>query len=100
VTKEYFQLNPDGHISPKPDFTRNTNQNLNLFNIDAVYTWQFAPGSFVYIVYKNAIFDFDNLVRSDYFKNIDRTFSAPQNNNLSLKVNFFLDYLKFRKKSS
>lgn len=99
VTKEYFVLNPDGHISPKPDFTGNTNQNLNLFNIDAVYTWQFAPGSFVYIVYKNAIVDFDNLVRPDYFKNINRTFNAPQNNNLSLKVNFFLDYLRFMKKA-
>ncbi|MEO5647175.1 MAG: DUF5916 domain-containing protein, partial [Chitinophagaceae bacterium] len=97
-TKEYYLLNPDGHISHHPNFTKNTNQNFNAFNIDAVYTWQFAPGSFVNVVYKNAIYAFDDVVNSDYFKNIDKTFSAPQNNNLSLKVIYYLDYLKLRKK--
>ena len=65
-----------------------------------VYTWQFAPGSFINIVWKNAIVDFDGHVQKNYFKNLDRTMQADENNNISLKVIYFLDYLQLKKKKS
>ncbi|MBA3674647.1 MAG: hypothetical protein H0W75_06760 [Chitinophagaceae bacterium] len=63
-----------------------------------VYTWQFAPGSFVNIVYKNAIYEGNQDIDSNYFKNFNNTISSSQNNNLSLKIIYYLDYLQLKKK--
>lgn len=95
--KEFFQLQPNGKLQAFPGFNGDVNQNLNLFNIDMVYTWQFAPGSFINIVWKNSIQQFSRLVEPDYFKNFGNTLEADQNNNLSLKVIYFLDYLDIKK---
>jgi len=72
-------------------------QNYNNFYINAVYTWQFAPGSFLNIVWKDESSTFNRDIDYHYFKNFDRTLGSPQNNNLSVKVIYFLDYLDLKK---
>jgi hypothetical protein len=99
--QQLFDLQTDGTLLP----TTHTdiviaNQNFNFFNIDAVYTVQFAPGSFINIVWKNAIFTSDDAVKHAYFKNFSRTLNAPQNNNMSVKVLYYLDYLHIKKEVS
>jgi hypothetical protein len=64
------------------------------------YTWEFAPGSFLNIVWKNATYMANDLVRDGYLKNFTNTLQSDQNNNLSVKVIYFLDYLKLQKKHS
>lgn len=97
--KQLYDLNRDGTLSPTKHTTvEMTHQNFNIFNIDAVYTWQFAPGSFINIVWKDESSLFDRNIHQGYFKNFDRTVAAPQNNNLSIKVIYFLDYLNLKKK--
>jgi Domain of unknown function (DUF5916) len=55
--KEFFTLQQsDGKLSPYPSLSQNVDQNVNYFNIDMVYTWQFARGSFLNIVWKDAIY--------------------------------------------
>jgi Domain of unknown function (DUF5916) len=95
---EFYNLNTEGNLVPNSSFTKNVNQNFNAFNVDLVYTWQFAPGSFINIVWKDAVYDSNQEVQRSYFKNFGQTMEAPQNNNLSLKVIYFLDYLDFKKK--
>lgn len=97
---KFFTLMQNGDLADNNTFTTNENQNVNYFNIDMTYTWEFAPGSFLNIVWKNAIVDYENLIVKDYFKNIVNTIDTAQNNNLSLKVIYFLDYqhLKNHKK--
>ena len=95
--KELYDLQKDGSLKSTAHVTEPLkNQNFNAFNIDAVYTLQFAPGSFINVVWKNAIYTSDNAIDS-YFKNVSNTLSSPQNNNLSLKVIYFLDYLDLKK---
>jgi hypothetical protein len=84
-------------LASAPDFTGNADRNVNFFNIDMVYTWQFAPGSFLNLVWKNAITDYGTEVVEGYLKNFGNVLSADQNNNISLKVIYFLDYLQIRK---
>ncbi len=96
--KEFFALTTDGALSPHAKLTDNLNRNVNFFNIDMVYTWQFAPGSFLNAVWKNATFNSSNIVDNSYFDNLQNTLQADQNNNLSLKVIYFLDYLQLKKK--
>ena len=98
--QQLYDLQPGGRLLPT---THNSiipeDQNFNIINIDAVYTWQFAPGSFVNIVWKDQCLLFDGNASYNYFKNFNQTFSEPQNNNLSLKIIYYLDYLDFRKRS-
>ena len=98
--KEYFTLQSNGQLAPNPSFVDDKDQNVNFFNVDMVYTWQFAPGSFINVVWKNAVFDYTNVVEKSYFKNFGTTMEADQNNNISLKVIYFLDYLQLRKKKN
>jgi hypothetical protein len=96
--KEFFTLQNNGKLKPNSSFNLNRNQNVNFFNIDMVYTWQFGPGSFINIVWKNAVFDYDNVIERNYFKNLSNTVGSDQNNNLSVKVIYFLDYLQLKKR--
>ena len=95
--KEFFTLQQNGELEKNPTFSENVNQNANFFNIDMVYTWEFAPGSFLNIVWKDASFTYTNIIENGYFKNLGNTVESDQNNNLSLKVIYFLDYLDFKK---
>ena len=94
--KEFYLLQHDGSLLANANFRPNVNQNVNFFNIDMVYTWQFAPGSFLNIVWKNAAQNYSDEVEKQYFKNLSNTVSQNNNNNFSLKVIYFLDYLKFK----
>jgi hypothetical protein len=93
--KTYFDLNDDGSLRPKPGY-EGTNRNVNYFNVDMVYTWQFAPGSFLNVVWKNATYHNSDLIDVHYFQNLHSTLQADQNNNVSLKVIYFLDYLRVK----
>jgi hypothetical protein len=96
--KEYFTLLQNGDLGKNNTYTGNANNNYNAFNIDAVFTWEFAPGSFINIVWKNAAYTSDNDVSLKYFADVNQTLKSPQDNNLSLKVLFFIDYLKLKQK--
>lgn len=96
--KQLYDLQPDGNLSPTVhNNVLLANQNINYFNIDAVYTLEFAPGSFINIAWKEQSVLGDEDTRYTYFKNFDRTISSPQNNNLSVKIIYYFDYLNLKK---
>ena len=96
----YYTLMSNGHLSSPVNIDFNADDNVNFFNIDLLYTWQFAPGSFIYLSWKNAETKEDQLVHDGYKNNLNNTFSIPatQNNTLSLRVIYFLDYLLLKRK--
>jgi len=57
-----------------------------------VFTWIFAPGSSLNLVWKNEITSEKENVAGNYFSNFDATFKEPQMNNISLKVLYYIDY--------
>jgi hypothetical protein len=97
---QFFNLGNDGYLQPNAVFTGDANQNYDAFTMDMVYSWEFAPGSFLNVVWKNSAYDdLNNNTRMNYFKNLDATVSqVNHDNNLSLKVLYYLDYNKLRKK--
>ncbi|WP_242916291.1 DUF5916 domain-containing protein [Pontibacter liquoris] len=70
--------------------------NLNLFNIDLVYSWRFAPGSELRVVWKNAIQDSKTELVPRYLENMSHTLQAPQSNNFSVKLLYFIDYIALK----
>lgn len=95
--KSFYALQSDGRLEPVNDYTENADQNVNFFNVDMVYTWQFAPGSFLNVVWKDAAFTSEDRLESKYFRNLNGILDTFHNNNLSLKVIYFLDYLQLKK---
>ena len=103
--KEFFVLDVYGDLQrPASPFTGNVNQNYNFVSMDMVYTWQFAQGSFVNIVWKNINENFQRDFEKDYFNNFSKTIgrngynNLTQFNSLSVKVIYFLDYLTMKNK--
>jgi hypothetical protein len=94
--KEFYLLQRDGSLLLHNNFHPDGDQNVNYFNIDMVYTWEFAPGSFLNLVWKDAAQNSTNKIQKQYFKNMGNTISGESDNNFSLKVIYFLDYLKLK----
>jgi hypothetical protein len=80
-------------------YQRNRDNTYNAFNIDAVYSWWFAPGSQLSVVWKNAGTTYlqANEATPQFFDNFNNTINTPHNNSLSVKVLYYLDYLALRR---
>ncbi len=94
----FYKLTERGYLENYAGYTKNKNRSYNVFNVDMVYTWQFAPGSEFSIAWKDSSSENDSDIRKNYGRNFDHIINSPQNNNLSLKVLYYLDYLQLRKK--
>lgn len=81
---------------PAPD----VNANINVFNLDAFFTWDFRLGSKLIIGYKNWLNNgsIDGSAYKYYLKNLGRSFSVSHGNELTLKLIYFLDYNQLKKK--
>ena len=87
----YGDLDEDGYIIPDDSFTGNADFNFNAFNTDLIFTWQFAPGSFMNVVYKNALQRDEQDIRYSYFDNLKTVFDESQQNTITMKLIYFLD---------
>jgi hypothetical protein len=97
--KEFFLLNTAGGLSGYTGAAlKGTDRNYNVFNVDLIYTWQFAPGSELSVTYKNVAERNDSFYTRRYSRNLDDIITGPQNNSLSVKMLYYVDYLDLRKK--
>jgi hypothetical protein len=96
--RKYFALNTDGSLT-EASFEQNKDINFNTFNVDMVFSWWFAPGSEVSLVWKNAIATDGTDYIPGYLGNLNQTLQSPQNNSISIKVLYYLDVLNFKGKS-
>ncbi len=96
----FFLLKNDGlrKLSEKNLKDYNPNTNFNLWNFDLSYDWEFAPGSKITFLYRNNIFNENNLSGISYYKSTKDLFQNPINHQLSLRINYFIDYNLFIKK--
>jgi hypothetical protein len=96
--KEFFALANDGNLNPATGVDNNFDVNFNTFNVDMNYTWQFAPGSELTVTWKEAALASDNQIIKGYDNNFNHIFNTPQNNSLSFKVLYYIDYLQLKRK--
>ncbi len=93
---QYYLLNRDGTLNDYPDFADQADINYNAFNIDLVYTWQFAPGSEMSLVWKNQILSETDEVINSFRENLNQTFSELGKNSISIRVLYYLDYQQIK----
>jgi len=94
----YGDLDEEGYIIPDPNFTENADFNFNAFNTDLIFTWQFAPGGFMNIVYKNNLQRDEQVIRTSYFNNLNTVFEQGQRNTLTFKLVYFFDVVSSYKR--
>jgi hypothetical protein len=96
IYSRYQLLKEDGTLVNSNYSASSHDVNFNAFNIDLVYVWNFAPGSEMTIVWKNAILQNDEDIYLKYFNNLRNTLESPQLNSISIKLLYYLDYLNVR----
>lgn len=62
------------------------------------YIWNFAPGSEISVVWKNAIIKSEDEIINNYFDNIQNTIESPASNSFSIKILYHIDYQRLKKK--
>lgn len=92
----YYNLEKNGDLTQYA-YQNSHDVNFNAFNIDVVFFWQFAPGSELNIVYKNAVLKREAVINYDYYYNFRGSLNSPQNNSVSIKVLYYIDYLSIKK---
>lgn len=93
----YYLLQDNGKVSPTDLYEEDKNFNFNSFNIDLVFNWQFAPGSYLSIIWKNALLEEDQRIAYNYFKNMSHLLNYPQLNTLTLKLIYYFDYQSIKR---
>ena len=96
----FHTLLEDGTLGTT-DYNDFNDRSFNAFNVDMIYRWRFAPGSDIFLIWKNSISDYSDeeaFIQYDYAKSVNRLGEFPQTNSLSLKIIYFLDYLSLVRK--
>lgn len=98
---QYYNLTENGLLQPTNNFTENSNSDFNAWNLDLSYSWWFAPGSQLSILYRNNAALLENEFKKDLASNVSSVLSRDQLNHIfSISVRYFIDYnsLKPKKK--
>jgi len=101
INHSFHNLSQDGYLSPT-DYTEFKDRSFSSFNIDMVYRWRFKPGSDIFVVWKNNIQGEDsdpniNYQNLSYGDELNRLGNFVQNNSLSIRVVYFLDYAQLNR---
>jgi hypothetical protein len=101
--KNYYELGVKGELDATTykgiDATNASfhNTNFNLFNIDANFTWRFAPGSDLILNWKQNISNRNSDLLRGYFFNAAQLYDNPLQNSFSMKLIYFLDWRNIQK---
>lgn len=89
---EFFTLQDDGYLTPNPSYNLNKNRNFNSWNLDLSYSWWFAPGSQMIILYRNYALEETNQIEKDLSDNLTNVFNSNLTNIFSVSVRYYIDY--------
>ena len=100
IYKEFFNVDQNGKLIDR-DFLIGRNEDVNIFNVDAFFTWDFRLGSRLILGWKNWLGDneyVDGYRYTSYAHNLSETLNLRHANEITLKFIYFLDYNQLRKK--
>lgn len=89
--REFFTLNDDGYLDAAT-YTGNQNSNFSTWNMDLNYSWWFAPGSQVSVLYRNNSSAFTREIDRDFNTNFSNIFKDNLNHVFSISIRYFIDY--------
>jgi hypothetical protein len=95
---KFFTLQDNGYLANNDTYSLNKNRNFNSWNFDLSYSWWFAPGSELSILYRNYSLERSNAVERNFSSNLKNVFNSNMTNILSVSVRYFIDYNTIKNK--
>jgi len=93
--EEMFELRKDGSLSPT-NLPMQENLNFNTVNLDLRFSWWYAPGSELVVLYRYVVAATSDAYKADYLQNFENALNSPTQNQFSLRLTYFLDYNKVK----
>jgi len=96
-------LQLDGSLSSIDIYNQDQDINFNTFNVDLSFSWNFASGSYLDIMWKNQIYSSDvipdYLMFPSFSKNFSNLFDNPQTNTISFRLIYYLDWQNMKRRT-
>jgi len=98
VYQSYHELGLNGELE-NTEYVGEKDFVGSFFNVDLNFNWRFSPGSDLFINWKNSIFGSENsdLHKQTYFNSYANFNDYVQQNSLSIRLVYYLDYLNVKK---
>jgi len=98
-----YNLGDDGRIVENPDLPKaaleeNPDVNFSTWNVDLNYVWQFAPGSFLTVLYRQQLFQNNDNTSLDYINSLSNLFNEGLQHTVSVRLQYFIDVNEFKNK--
>ncbi|MEZ4853570.1 DUF5916 domain-containing protein [Flavobacterium sp.] len=87
----FFALEDNGTLTAT-NYTGNKNSNFSTWNLDLSYSWWFAPGSQISVLYRNNANTFSREINRDFGKNFNTLLTDNLNHVFSISVRYYIDY--------
>ena len=87
-----YTLNENGTFNETTSYTNNRNSNFSTWNLDLTYSWWFAPGSQLSVLYRNNAGTFTREINRDFGSNFNTLIGDNLNHVFSVSVRYFIDY--------
>jgi hypothetical protein len=96
--KNFFALTDNGSLTDFSGYTTNKNSSFTSWNVDLSYSWWFAPGSQISVLYRNNAANFEREINNDFGRNVTNLLNNDAlNHTFSISVKYFIDYNQAKK---
>lgn len=97
--KNTLSLLQNGRLADFAGYTDNKNSSFYSWNADLSYSWWFAPGSQVSVLYRNNAGGFDRNINKEFTENITNLLNNDALSHVfSISVRYFIDYNQVKNK--
>ncbi|MBC7747373.1 MAG: hydrolase, partial [Methylotenera sp.] len=97
--KNALSLEQNGRLADFTGYTANKNSSFYSWNADLSYTWWFAPGSQVSVLYRNNAGAFERNINKEFTNNVTNLLTNEALNHIfSISVRYFIDYNEVKNK--
>ncbi len=91
-----YNLNTNGRIVenldlPKTALDNNPDVNFSTWNVDLNYVWQFGPGNFLTILYRQQLFENGDNANLNFSGSLDSLFQQNLQHTISIRLQYFID---------
>ncbi|MFD2891799.1 DUF5916 domain-containing protein [Flavobacterium chuncheonense] len=87
-----FTLNDDGTLAENLEYNTNKDSNFGTWNMDLSYSWWFAPGSQISVLYRNNASNFNREINNNFNSNFSSLLDDNLNHTFSVSVRYYIDY--------
>ncbi|TDE01881.1 DUF5916 domain-containing protein [Flavobacterium sandaracinum] len=97
--KNALSLEQNGRLTDFSGYTTNKNSSFYSWNADLSYTWWFAPGSQVSVLYRNNAGAFERNINKEFTSNVANLLTNDALSHIfSISVRYFIDYNEVKNK--